>query len=86
LSFNNHDGKYQNLLGVTGFLEEAYQQEQELVMINKKSETKEVNVTEVTEHHNPKTGDSVSICASIEIISVAGIIYSQILRKKKTQI
>ena len=52
LSANDHDGKYQNLLGVTGYFEKVEQQEMEIEMKNTYSITKDITVEKVWEDNN----------------------------------
>ena len=52
LSKYDHDGKYQNLLGVTGYYEKVEQQELKVEMQNNYSITKEISVEKVWEDNN----------------------------------
>ena len=72
VSINDHDTKYQNLLGVTGYFEDIPQQEQEVVM---------VNVPHVPTN-NPETADPILTYVCIQIMSIFCLSICMIYSKK----
>ena len=57
LSSNNHDAKYQNLLGVTGYFEDIPQQEQEVILENSYSTEKtSIPVKKIWDDNNNQDG------------------------------